>query len=1051
MKKISAALAIAGSVALSGCGGGANGGANGGGQTLTGAPISANAARSLFAVSECLTGKVNFAGSSAWYVSGGVEITNSCSIDQSLTEQTISFTSQDAAGNPVAVGTLNNWWINDTAYQLTFTSGHGNQQVGHVTAGNDNPVIKANQTISFTGGLNLNGAAFNNDLAQSSFAINGATPDPTPTPTPAPTPLPTPVPTPTPTPEATGSMSVVVDTADAGCSGTGCKEVTVDITNSLGASVAHFTVPVASLGGTYTQPVNNLVAGSYTVAGSTINNTTISYNPAATTNVASGTNSTVTVKYTQTAPVVNTGNATISLANVVPNYTGQLQVQILNAKESNAVVGQYTIYQGGSITTADIPVSDSTHVYKVKLATGVADPLAGLYYLESGLPTVKISKSTTTAFEIPMKASTTAKHNVTLAISGLVNADKAQIDFSDAANKYSYVSYNDQTNGNLVFKIESYINLGSAVKASGNNYEVNPINFTGVVNKNLTLAASFKEVAPTPAPTGASYDYIAPFKDYNNKIVLSINGMTSAKSLSFTSNFKQKAGWGTCFGLSADNLDFTSTASGSKFVNVITAKEKTNWDGSTSAQTLDLTQSCDIMGTDTGNAEVLPGVIDPIVYGVTVDGTALKINQPCAENNCKDPGNGYVNAGYYAQWAVWGRQYNPYNMPFKNINDIIYAFVGFNPLTGDVKTLDASADSWGMSAVSRAMLQYPYMNAHLSFGGWTNNGINTAPMFEQLASSTASMNNFATQAIALMRKTGFSGIDIDWEWWSDYPNNAAPAKKMLAFYQILRTALDNAGKEDGKTYTLSIAVNGGSDRILALEGKNVDGTSNGNPNAVSNFWAQVGGLMNHINVMNYDYHGSWDAGNPAYFQANYAFQNTGSNKVGKDEGWSIKSSMETYTSRGVPAKKLVAGIPLYARTMTVASSVNGGLFQAVTGAGFGDYENGILDYKCIVNPVFNPATGCGSDKPIAGVKSLTYYSSTSNIATFNQYGLEAMQPWAYSADTNTFMTYDDQWSAVQKAKAVKATGLGGTMYWELDGDAQNPEQSIIQAVRNEYN
>ncbi|MBX9596963.1 MAG: glycoside hydrolase family 18 protein, partial [Burkholderiales bacterium] len=650
---------------------------------------------------------------------------------------------------------------------------------------------------------------------------------------------------------------------------------------------------------------------------------------------------------------------------------------------------------------------------------------------ESGLPALTITKAQTTTLAIPLKASTIAKNNVTVAISGLSSADKAGVTFTDAANKYSYVNYAGLANSSPVYKIESGLNLGTSVAASGSSYVTNPITSTGVVNAAKTISATF---VAKPAPSGASYDYQAPFKDYNNKIVLSVQGITSAKSLAFTSNFQQKSGWGNCFGQQVDNLNFSTVSSGSKFVTTITLKE--------SSKSLDLTQSCDIMGTDSASAIVLPGVVDPIVYNVTVDGQSLTINQPCSATGCKDPGNGYVNAGYYAQWAVWGRQYNPYNMPFKNINDVIYAFVGFNPASGDIKTLDASADSWGMSALSRAMLQYPYMKAHLSFGGWTNNGVNTAPMFETLASSQASMDNFATQAISLMRKTGFTGIDIDWEWWSDYPNNLAPAKKMLTFYQTLRTALDKASREDSKTYTLTIAVNGGSDRVLALQ-------SSSNINAVANFWAQVGALMDHINVMNYDYHGSFDVGQAAYFQANYDFQNVGSNKVGKDEGWSIKSSMDTYIANGVPAKKLVAGIPLYARTMTVASATNGGLFQTVTGAGFGDYENGILDYKCIVNPINNPATGCGSDKPIAGVKSLAYYNSTTNTAVFNLYGLAAMQPWAYSATTNTFMTYDDQFSATQKAKAVKASGLGGTMFWELDGDSTDSNTSIVQAVKNE--
>ncbi len=1121
MKKLYAALVVIGGAALVGCNGGNS---SSGGQTLTGAPLTADASKSLFTANECLSGELNFSGSSLWYVGGSISVTNTCDSELNLAQQTISFTSQDNNGAKVNAGTLNNWYINGTGYKLVFSSGNANQQVGSFSADNNNAVIKAKQTIVFSGGLNLNGVAFNNGLAQSSLTINGAGPTPTPTPSPTPTvapspspspttsptpgancdgvatwssstaytqagtkvvynnveysnnwwtqgdnpaqnsgvagsgkvwtilgscgATPTPTPTPTTTPTPAGTLNVVVDTSSAGCSGSACGSVTANVTNSAGAVVTSFEVPTAALGGKYTQPITQLTAGNYTVAGSTINNTTVSYTPSATAKVVDGSTATVTVKYDKSTPVVATGKATISLNTYVAGYTGELQVQVLNSKANDAVVGSYTLKQGGSVTTADLPVSGSDNAYRVRLSTGIADPLQGLYYIESGEPVLTINKDATTAFNLPMVKSGLANNNVTLTISGLNSGDKAAVAFSDAGNKYSYVSYANQVNGNVVYKVENGLNLGTVVTASGSNYKTNPLATTQVITAATTIKAAFE--SNVVVPTSASYDYLAPFKDYNNKIVLSINGIASSKSLTFTSNFQQKAGWGTCFGLSADNIGFTSTKSGTKYLNTITAKDKTNWDGSTSSQSLDLTKSCDVMGTDNG-AEVLPGVIDPIVYNVTINGSSLAMAQPCAATNCKDPGNGYVNAGYYAQWAVWGRQYNPYNMPFNNINDIIYAFVGFNPATGDVKTLDASADSWGMSAVSRAMLQYPYMQAHLSFGGWTNNGINTAPMFEQLASSTTSMNNFATQAITLMRKTGYTGIDIDWEWWSDYANNVAPAKKMLAFYQTLRTALDNAGKEDGKTYTLTIAVNGGSDRILALEGKNVDGTSNGNPNAVSNFWSQVGGLMNHINVMNYDYHGSWDAGSPAYFQANYDFQNLGSNKVGKDEGWSIKSSMNTYIARGVPAKKLVAGIPLYARTMTVASATNGGLFQSVTGAGFGDYENGILDYKCIINPVNNPVTGCGSDKPIAGVKSLAFYSSTSNVTTFNQYGLDSLQPWAYSAQTNSFMTYDDQWSAVQKAKAVKATGLGGTMYWELDGDAQNAQQSIVQAVKDEYN
>ena len=116
----------------------------------------------------------------------------------------------------------------------------------------------------------------------------------------------------------------------------------------------------------------------------------------------------VTIKYDKTSPVISTGSATISIANLVSAYAGDLQVQILNTKAANAVVNSYTIKQGASFATGDLPVTDSTHAYVVKMTTGIADPLQGSYYIESGLPTLAITAGNTTSLAIPMKDSTIA-------------------------------------------------------------------------------------------------------------------------------------------------------------------------------------------------------------------------------------------------------------------------------------------------------------------------------------------------------------------------------------------------------------------------------------------------------------------------------------------------------------------------------------------------------------------------------------------------------------------------------------------------------------------
>lgn len=202
-------------------------------------------------------------------------------------------------------------------------------------------------------------------------------------------------------------------------------------------------------------------------------------------------------------PAAKAGSAILKVGNYVTNFTDNLKIEILNAKESNAVVATYYIPQGGSATTTKLPISDTTHAYKVRVA-GIADPLAGLFYVESGLPTLAIKNNQITTLDIPFKASTTTLRSVTLKISGLQANDSARVSFQDAAGKYNYVKYSNQLNASTVYKIENNTNLGYIVTAGANGYSVNPLSATQLINKNLTLTAAFATTplpSPSPSPT----------------------------------------------------------------------------------------------------------------------------------------------------------------------------------------------------------------------------------------------------------------------------------------------------------------------------------------------------------------------------------------------------------------------------------------------------------------------------------------------------------------------------------------------------------------------
>ena len=463
--------------ALSACNSG-SGGATGGGTSATASPLTAEASKGLFSASSCLTGSISVQSSSdIWYTSDSIIIKNSCSSAQDLSTQSVSFTSQDTAGKSVAVGTLNNWWYNNSAYTLTFAAGSGNQQVGTITSGNGSPSLPANSSITFTGGMNLNGAAYNSALATSSLAINGSS-----------------------TPATTGTLNVVVDTTAAGCTGTTvCSGLTVNVNDASGTSAANFIIPAANLGGKYTVPVQNLTSGStYSVSATPITSTTVSYTP--TTATISATESkTITVKYTPSASV---GSATVSLPTYLAAYTSPLQVKIINsALESSPVVNTYSVTQGSSFATGDLPVSDSKHVYKVVMTTGIANPATGVYYYESSIPTLTITKGSPATLSIPMvQVAATKLKNVTLVESGLIGSDTAVTTFSDSTSKYSYVNTAGIANGSVVYKVESGLLFGVSTQASGSNtYTTNPIVNTATINAAKTFTAAFvKQATPTP-------------------------------------------------------------------------------------------------------------------------------------------------------------------------------------------------------------------------------------------------------------------------------------------------------------------------------------------------------------------------------------------------------------------------------------------------------------------------------------------------------------------------------------------------------------------------
>lgn len=431
--------------------------------------------------------------------------------------------------------------------------------------------------------------------------------------------------------------------------------------------------------------------------------------------------------------------------------------------------------------------------------------------------------------------------------------------------------------------------------------------------------------------------------------------------------------------------------------------------------------------------------MDSIDVSVTRSNSGLEVSVPiegkCQDAACDDPGQGKRIMGYYPDWAYWRTpQFTVDKLPFDKINALAYAFSIFDK-NGNVSLYDADSDAFNLPLISQARLKYPYLNASLSFGGWSwaskpkgwlcDTGASPngpANCFKQLAADSASTALFVQKAVKAMKEVHFNSIDIDWE----YPLQA-DAENYVHLLQQLRSALDEQGKQDGTHYFLTIAAPAGINKIHEL---------------TATQWKTIATTVDYIDVMTYDFHGDWDKGQVGSdFMSAMALDPTldptfNHPILGK---YNVIDALEAYVNLGVPKNKLVVGIPVYGRMMNIKSTgPSKGLYQPITGTPQGEWDNqqsgmtGMVDYACIVDQ-----SACGNNYILP---PLTLVAPTDN--NLGQY---ALTPWGYAA--NLFITYDDDKSATYKANWILENNYAGVMLWDLTGDfTGTDERSIVNAI-----
>lgn len=331
-----------------------------------------------------------------------------------------------------------------------------------------------------------------------------------------------------------------------------------------------------------------------------------------------------------------------------------------------------------------------------------------------------------------------------------------------------------------------------------------------------------------------------------------------------------------------------------------------------------------------------------------------------------------INAVYYPNWRVY-KGLPPSSLNLRYITHVFYAFAWVRNqghLFFSDEYADTEIDTNGDGSVKgclndlRALKErYPNIKTILSVGG---GGEGSAP-FPAVASNGIVRSSLAQSARQMVDAFGFDGIDIDWE----HPSDPKQGKHYVQLLAALRKELP------APKYLLTSALPAGE---WAL--RNID----------------LGKASTHldlINLMTYDFSGPWT--NLCGHHAQLYSPKNPHNDAAKV---SCSSAVAYAQSQGVPARRILLGVPAYGRSFLGANKVG----DRFTGHGG---EEGVFEYKDL-------------PRPGANVK----------------FDKEAGAVYCVGGDGG-FVTYDDDRSVEMKAQFALKEGLRGLFFWTGTGDTES--------------
>lgn len=278
----------------------------------------------------------------------------------------------------------------------------------------------------------------------------------------------------------------------------------------------------------------------------------------------------------------------------------------------------------------------------------------------------------------------------------------------------------------------------------------------------------------------------------------------------------------------------------------------------------------------------------------------------------------------------------------------------------------------------------PDLKILISIGGWS-----WSENFSDAVLTESSRRKFAESSAAIVEQHNLDGVDIDWEYpgfkGEDNVFRVEDRENFTLMFQALRKALDELSSRTGRTYQLTTAV---PEFDSFIEKTNM---------------GDVAKHLDYVNLMTYDFHVV--AGDTVGHHSNLYPSGEG--------GRSADRGIKAFIQAGVPAEKIVLGIPFYGRSWMMRTTDNKGINRVadsvLRGGGYTFIKDSLVDKN--------------------GFKR--YWDE------------QAKAPYLFNEEKKQLVVYDDEQSVKIKCDYIKENNLAGIMFWQY---ASDPKLYLLNTI-----